>query len=108
VDEALVTGAIRSDSISNNQRALVEARERIIDKHYDSFHDTALASQLFYIGQGFIKLEQPRKARKYLDRAVRTNPRPLYMAALLLSLFPPGVYHTAYTFYKNSHNIRYL
>ena len=100
VDEPLVTGEIRSDSISRSQRTKVEARERIIGKHHDNFHKSALASQLFYIGHGFMKLGQEKKGRKYLNQAVKTSPHPIYIAALILSLFPRSIYIQIYEKYK--------
>jgi len=100
VDEYLVTGAVRSDSISRNQRALVQARSRIIDKHREYFDSSTLARHSFYVGHGCMKLEQPQKARKYLLQAIRLNPHPQYIFALLLSLFSPSIYLPTYKTYK--------
>lgn len=101
VDEHLVTGEVRGDSISRDQRALVRARKRIIDKHRGYFDDASLARHSFFVGHGSMKLKRAREARKYLLQAIRLHPRPRYVLALLLSLFTPRVYLTAYNGYKN-------
>jgi len=67
VDEVLVIGEVRPDSISTNTEAEVRARERIIEKHRSFFNAVALANHLFYVGHGFMKLEETRKGQTYLS-----------------------------------------
>lgn len=100
VGETLVTSQVRSDSISDNQRALAEARELIINKHKGRFDSKSLARHCFYTGNGFMKTNEDKKARKYLLRAIKIDPQLHYIAALLLS-FSPTVYKNLYNQYKN-------
>lgn len=96
VDEVLVSSEVRPDSISRNNRALVEAREQIVTKHTEFFAGPSLARQFFYIGHGSMKLGEWQKGRRYLTRAMREAPHPLYAGALLLSLMGPSVYNWVY------------
>jgi len=100
VDEVLVVGEVQPDSISTDFSALVRARERVVEKHSAFFDSRSLARQLFYIGNGSMKIGDSEKAKAYLIRALRTDPRPIYVAALLLSAFPIDVYSVARDVYK--------
>jgi glycosyltransferase involved in cell wall biosynthesis len=102
VDEPLVTGKVRADSISTDHEAKVEARRHIVDKHTDFFDEATLSRQLFYIGHGYMKLGETRKGQTYLRRAVRTKPRPLPVAALVLSTLGAGAYTRVLQRYKQS------
>lgn len=96
VDEPLVVAAVNADSISNDRDDIVRARERIVEKHRDRFDDASLANHLFYVGHGSMKLGDVDTGRRYLWRAVRTNPRKLYVVALALSFLGSGLYTSVY------------
>lgn len=96
VDEPLVRGGVNPDSISNNRGDVVRARERILGKHRDRFDDASLANHQFYIGHGAMKTGDVDTGRRYLKRSVRTNPRPVYVFAWLLSRSGGTVYNAAY------------
>ena len=101
VDEPLVTGEVLPDSLSTDQRALVEARKRIIAKHRDYFSDRTLARHSFYVGHGSMKLRHPKEARSFLLQAMRANPHPRHVSALVLSILSLRIYLFAYHHYKN-------
>lgn len=100
VDESLVTAYDRPDSISNDPHALVEARKLIVEKHGDAFDHTQLAEQFFRLGHSSLKTDRSEQGRRYLARALRTNPTPLYCGCLLLSLFGSSLYNRAYERYR--------
>jgi glycosyltransferase involved in cell wall biosynthesis len=101
VDQSLVTAYDRPDSISNDLDALVEARKVIIGKHADDFGREQLAKQLFGLGHSSLKARRAG-GRRYLARAVRTDPSPLYAGCLLVSLFGPNVYNCVYRLYRKA------
>jgi glycosyltransferase involved in cell wall biosynthesis len=105
VDEALVTGEVRPDSISKDTRTKVESRERIVNKHQSFFNNASLARQLFYIGHGFMKLGETRSGRAYLIRAVKVKPDVRNVGALLLSLLGSNVYGGLYRYYKQNSSL---
>lgn len=102
VNEPLVTAEIRSDSISRNSEDLVRARKLIVQKHPDLFDSSSLSNHLFYIGHGSLKLSDTETGRSYLYKALRTDPRLLYLGTFILSLFGSDMYNKAYRIYKRS------
>lgn len=100
VDEPLVTGRVRTDSISRDRRALVDARKRIVEKHRDKFDRDSLATHLFYIGHGAMKVGETGRGRKYLAKASKTEPHPLYVGALFVATLGAGAYRSTYRFTK--------
>jgi glycosyltransferase involved in cell wall biosynthesis len=102
VDEALVTGEVRSDSISKNAHKKVEARERIVDKHREFFDEGSLARQLFYIGHGFMKLGETSRGRAYLRQAVQVEPNVRHVGAFLLSVLGSNAYRGLYRYYTRN------
>lgn len=100
VDEALVTGKVRPDSISKAARPKVEARKRIVGKHRSFFDDNSLSRQLFFIGHGFMKLGETTKGRAYLKRAAEVNPDARRVGALLFSYLGVKAYKSLYRYYK--------
>lgn len=104
VDEPLVTGEVRADSISTNQRALVESRRKIVDKHTEFFDNDSLSNHLFYIGHGLAKVGDVQQARSYLIRSFKINPTPVRAGSLILSLLGPTMYKKVYVHYKNIAN----
>jgi len=105
VDEALVTGEVRSDSISKNARKKAEVRERIVDKHREFFDEGSLARQLFYIGHGFTKLGETSRGRAYLRQAVQVEPNVRHVGALLLSVLGSNAYRGLYRYYTRNSSI---
>ena len=102
VDEPLVTGEVRSDSISKNAREKVKARKRIVEKHREFFDEASLARQLFYIGHGFMKLGETSRGRAYLKQAVQVEPNARRVGALLLSVLGSNAYHGMYRYYTRN------
>lgn len=100
VNEPLVSAVVQSDSISQDNDKILEAREHIVNKHYDKFDSKALARNLFYIGHGSMKTGQVRNGRDYLGKAVRTKPHPVYLGAWCLSFVGAGAYRGIYTVFK--------
>lgn len=101
IDEPLVMAYDRPDSITNDLEALVEARKIIIQKHGEDFSREQLAEQFFRLGHSSLKARRKKQGRKYLARAVTTDPTPLYGSCLFLSLFGLGIYNRVYQFYRN-------
>lgn len=97
VDEPLVEGGVNPDSISSNRRSIVQARERIVSKHYDRFDDDSLANHLFFIGHGAMKSGQTEKGQRYLKKAVQSNARLVYVVAWLLSFLGTRAYVYIYS-----------
>lgn len=106
VDETLVFGEVRPDSISTDQAGLVRARSHIITKHKEFFDASSMARHLFYIGHGSMKLDEREQARQYFRKAVQTNLRPTYVSALLLSSVSPGLYDTLYHVFKRANRVQ--
>lgn len=100
VDEPLVTAYLREDSISNDAEALVDARERIVERHCDRFDTETLARQRFWVGNGAMKLGDTNRGRRNLLRAFTTDPRLLYLGAFAISLLGSAVYRSAREIYK--------
>lgn len=101
VDEPLVRGAVEPDSISKNLAAIVDARERIVEKHYEQFDTASLANHLFFIGHGAMKLGHTQKGKSYLRKAVRTKPRLRYAVASVVSHLGEKPYNTTYRAVKS-------
>lgn len=104
VDEALVRAAVEPDSISKNLTGIVESRERIVEKHYDRFDTASLANHLFFIGHGAMKTGDVQKGRRYLWKAVRTEPRTKYLLASVLSRLGARPYGAIYKLVKSARN----
>jgi glycosyltransferase involved in cell wall biosynthesis len=96
VDEPLVKGGVESDSISKNRGAIVEARERIVEKHRERFDSDSLANHLFFIGHGAMKLGQTKKGRRYLRKALWTKPQFHYAIASAVSHLGKKPYNATY------------
>ncbi|MEF8814588.1 MAG: glycosyltransferase family 2 protein [Halovenus sp.] len=103
VDEPLVSAYLREDSISNDSEALVRARERIVEKHRHRFDAETLARQYFWVGHGALKTGDTSTGRTYLRRALKTDPRTLYLGAFALSLLGSGTYRSTYSRFKDRH-----
>lgn len=105
IDEPLVRVYRQPDSISQDDSAVVEARELILEKHRERFAPEELAAQLFWVGHGSLKLGQGTQGRRYLARALRTDLRMSYAGAFLLSLLGSRVYRAAYAAVKSTRQI---
>jgi len=96
IDEPLVRAAVAPDSISRNRSAIVEARARIVEKHRERFDEASLANHLFFVGHGAMKLGRSRTGRRYLRRAVWTNPRVRYAVAAVVAHLGEKPYDATY------------
>lgn len=102
IDEPLVKVYRQPDSISEDDSAGVLARDRILEKHRHRFDPSELAAQQFWVGHGYLKIGQTRKGRRYLARALKNDPRPIYLSTFLVSLLGGRLYRTVYEVAKNS------
>lgn len=100
VDEALVEAGVKADSISDDRPTIVNARERIVEKHAEKFDRESLANHLFYVGHGAMKVGDIQRGRRYLRRAARTKSDPKYWGTLLLSLSGARPYSWGYNVFK--------
>ena len=103
LDEPLVISRLRTDSISNDQEALVDTRRTIVEKHRDKFDTVSLANHLFYIGHGSLKAGKRSQGQTYLQQAILENPRPIYLLSYLISFLGCGIYQRIYFYYKGAH-----
>lgn len=102
VDEELVTAYTQPDSIIEDTEAMVEARERIVNKHRAKYTDKALADQLFRLGHSSLKTYQTRRGRAHLLRAVRSHPKVIYVVVFLVSLLGSHVYNALFQIHRQT------
>ena len=109
IDEPLVVAYYRSDNVSANQNAFIEAHELILEKYFQEFKKERklLTKWCVDINDLLISNGKVKKARSYLIKALKVSPLNIkLLVAVLLTFFGRSVYNRTIATYQKIKNMK--
>ena len=107
IDEPLLISYYTTDSISANYKALIEAHELILTKHYKNFNNykKILSRHYFDLGRMLYLDEDEISGRRYFIKAIKKYPLNIkYSLSYLVSFFGPKTFNKVTKIY---HKLKY-
>jgi glycosyltransferase involved in cell wall biosynthesis len=107
IDEPLLISYYNTDSISANHKALIEAHELILTKHYKNFNNykKILSRHYFDLGRILYLDEDLISGRRYFIKAIKKYPLNIkYSLSYLVSFFGPKTFNKVTKIY---HKFKY-
>lgn len=102
ITEPLVDSYVRPDSISMDERALVEGRKLLLQTYGDLMKPNVKAMHLLRTGHAALKAGEHETGRRYLRAAFLTRPRPVFAGAAAVAHVSPRLYKQLYQVAKLS------